>query len=120
MEANTRSFVIGAGYKIANFASVLKLKRGQQQGVSNDLTLNFDLQLNNNNALIRKIIDNTAQATSGTRTFSVKFTANYQLSKRITLGAYFDYQANTPLVSTTSYPTSSTNYGLSFNMSLVK
>ena len=120
VEANTRSFVIGAGYKIANFASVLKLKRGQQQGVSNDLTLNFDLQLNNNNALIRKIIDNTAQATSGTRTFSVKFTANYQLSKRITLGAYFDYQANTPLVSTTSYPTSSTNYGLSFNMSLVK
>ncbi len=120
VEANTTSFVIGAGYKIANFRSVLKMKGGKQQGVSNDLTLNFDLQLNNNNALIRKIADNTAQPTSGTRTFSIKFTANYQVSKRITMGAYFDYQANTPLVSTTAYPTTNTNYGLSFNMSLAK
>lgn len=120
VEANTTSFVIGAGYKIANFNSVLKMKGGKQQGVSNDLTLNFDLQLNNNNALIRKILDNTAQATSGTRTFGIKFTANYQMSKRITLGAYFDHQVNTPLVSTTAYPTTNTNYGISFNMSLVK
>ena len=36
------------------------------------------------------------------------------------MGAYFDYQANTPLVSTSSYPTTSSNYGLSINMSLVK
>ncbi len=120
VEANTTSFVIGAGYKIANFNTVLKMKGGKQQGVSNDLTLNFDLQFNNNNALIRKIVDNTAQATSGTRTFSIKFTANYQVSKRITMGAYFDHQMNTPLVSTTAYPTTNTNYGLSFNMSLVK
>ena len=120
VEANTTSFVIGAGFKIANFNSVLKMKGGKQQGVSNDLTLNFDLQLNNNNALIRKILDNTAQATSGTRTFGIKFTANYQMSKRITLGAYFDHQVNTPLVSTTAYPTTNTNYGISFNMSLVK
>lgn len=119
VEAVTKSFVIGAGYKIANFNSVLKMK-GKQQGVSNDLTLNFDLSLNNNSALIRKIESNTAQATSGTRTFSVKFTANYQMSKRITMGAFFDHQVNTPLVSTTAYPTTNSNYGLSFNMSLTK
>lgn len=50
----------------------------------------------------------------------MNFTANYVVSKRITMGAYFDYQSNTPLVSTTSYPTTNTNYGLSINMSLVK
>ncbi len=120
VEANTTSFVLGAGYKIANFASVLKMKGGKQTGVSNDLTLNLDFQLNSNNALIRKIADNTAQATSGTRTLNIKFTANYQMSKRVTLGAYFDHQVNTPLVSTTAYPTTNTNCGLSFNMSLVK
>lgn len=119
VEANTTTFSVGAGYKIANFASVLKIK-GKQQGVSNDLTLNFDLQINSNNALIRKIVDRTAQATSGNRTFGCKFTANYQMSKRVTLGAYFDYQVNTPLVSTTSYPTTNANYGLSFNMNLAK
>jgi len=119
VEGITRSFTIGAGYKIANFNKVLKIK-SKQTNVSNDLTLNFDFQLNNNTALIRKIEDGSAQATSGTRTLGINFTANYVLSKRVTLGAYFDHQINTPLVSTTAYPTTNSNYGLSINMSLAK
>lgn len=119
VEALTKSFVVGAGYKIANFNSVLKIK-SKQQGVSNDLTLNFNFQLNNNTSLIRKIEDRTAQATNGVRTLGINFTANYVMSKRVTLGAYFDHQVNTPLVSTSSYPTSNSNYGISLNMSLAK
>lgn len=119
VEGISRTFVVGAGYKIANFSSVLKLKR-KQQGVSNDLTLNFDFSLANNTALIRKIDANTTQATSGTRTLGINFTANYVMSKRVTLGAYFDHQVNTPLVSSTAYPTTNSNYGLSVNVSLAK
>ncbi len=119
VEGISRTFVVGAGYKIANFNSVLKLKR-KQQGVSNDLTLNFDFSLANNTALIRKIDTNTTQATSGTRTLGINFTANYVMSKRVTLGAYFDHQVNTPLVSSTAYPTTNSNYGLSVNVSLAK
>lgn len=119
VEANTKSFVVGAGYKIANFNTVLHMK-GSGRGVSNDLTLNFNFQWGNNNALIRKIVDGTAQATSGTRTTSINFTANYVMSKRVTLGAYFDWQVNTPLVSNSAYPTTNANYGLSVNMSLAK
>jgi hypothetical protein len=89
-------------YLIANFAITRNRKR------------------NSNTALIRKIEFNTAQATNGTRTWNINFTANYVVSKRITMGAYFDYQTNTPLVSTSAYPTTSSNYGLSINMSLVK
>ena len=111
--------MIGAGYKIANFNTVLKMKN-RQKGVSNDLTLNLDFQINNNTALIRKILDATAQPTSGTRTLGINFTANYVMSKRVTVGAYFDYQVNTPLVSTSSYPTTNSNYGISINMSLAK
>ena len=88
--------------------------------MSNDLTLNFNFQLNNNTSLIRKIEDRTAQATNGVRTLGINFTANYVMSKRVTLGAYFDHQVNTPLVSTSSYPTSNSNYGISLNMSLAK
>ncbi len=119
VESNSKSLVIGAGYKIANFNSVLKI-RSRQSTVSNDLTLNFNFQLSNNNALIRRIENNSAQATSGTRTTSINFTANYVMSRRVTLGAYFDYQVNTPLVSSSSYPTTNANYGLSVNMSLAK
>ena len=93
---------------------------GQQQGVSNDLTMNLDFTLSNNSALIRKIESNITQATSGTRTLSINFTANYVLSKRITLGAYFDHQVNTPLVSSSAYPTTNSSYGISVNLSLAK
>ena len=88
--------------------------------MNNDLTINLNVKMSNNASLIRKMELNTAQATNGTRTWGVNFTANYVVSKRITMGAYFDYQSNTPLVSTNSYPTTSSNYGLSINMSLVK
>jgi cell surface protein SprA len=92
--------------------------------VNNDLTFNLNVKMSNNTSLIRKFeSDNaqpTAQPTNGTRVWNVSFTANYVVSKRITMGAYFDYQSNMPLVSTTSYPTTSSNYGLSINMSLVK
>ena len=119
VEATSRSFTLGGSYKIANFNQVLKLKT-KQQNVNNDLTFNLNVKMSSNMALIRKIESNTAQATSGTRTWSVNFTANYVVSKRITMGAYFDYQTNTPLVSTSSYPTTNSNYGLTINMSLVK
>ena len=119
VEATSKSFSLGGSYKIANFNKVLKLKT-QQQNVNNDLTFNLNVKMSSNTALIRKIESNTAQATSGTRTWNVNFTANYVVSKRITMGAYFDYNNNMPLVSTTAYPTTNCNYGLSINMSLVK
>ena len=119
VEASSKSLVVGGSYKIANFNSILKLG-GKQQGINHDLTINADFTLSNNNALIRKIESNTAQATSGTRTVSINVTADYVLSKRLTVGAYFDHQINTPLVSSTAYPTSNTNFGISINLSLTR
>jgi hypothetical protein len=42
------------------------------------------------------------------------------VSKRIKMGAFFDMQTNTPLVSNNAYPTRNSNYGLKIEMSLVK
>lgn len=119
VEATSKQFTVGAGYKIANFNSILKLG-SKQGGVSNDLSLNLDVSFSNNQSLIRKIENAYTQATNGAQTFSVNFTASYVLSKRVTLSAFFDHQVNTPLVSNSSYPTSNTNYGISINMSLAR
>ena len=119
VETSGRGFTLGAGYKIANFNKVLRIKT-KQQNVNNDLEFKLNVKMTSNMALIRKIDTNTAQPTSGTRTWGIDFTANYVVSKRITMGAYFDYQSNTPLVSPTSYPTTNSNYGLSIKMDLVK
>lgn len=117
VEATTRGITAGVGYKIIGFNSVLKMK-GSQQGISNDLTLNADFSYQQSQALIRNIESNYAQATNGTRTISINFTANYVMSKRLTIGAFFDHQINTPLVSSSSYPTTNSSYGISFNLSL--
>ncbi|MDE6490102.1 MAG: cell surface protein SprA, partial [Muribaculaceae bacterium] len=119
VEAGSKGLTIGAGYKIVGFNTVLKM-RGSQTGVSNDLTLNADFSLSESQALIRRIESNYTQATSGTRTLSMNFTAAYVLSKRLTVSAFFDHQVNTPLVSTSAYPTSNSSYGISFNLSLAR
>jgi cell surface protein SprA len=120
VESTTKGVKVGAGYKIVGFNTFLKM-RGSQQGISNDLTLNANVGLDNTQALIRKISeDKYTQPTSGTRTFSINFTASYILSKKVTLSAYFDHQASTPLVTTSSYPTTNTSYGVSVNLSLAR
>ena len=119
VETTSKQFTIGAGYKIVDFNKIIKIG-SKQGGVSNDLSLNLDFSFSNNQSLIRRIETNYTQATQGTQTFSINFMASYQLSKRVTLNAFFDHQVNTPLVSNSSYPTSNSNYGISVNISLAR
>ncbi len=118
VEATNKAITVGAGYKIVGFNTVLKMKKST--GVSNDLTLNADFSFQESQALIRNIENNYTQATNGTRSISFNFTANYVMSKRLTIGAYVDHQVNTPLVSSSSYPTSNSSYGISLNLSLAR
>lgn len=119
VETTSKQFTIGAGWKIAEFNKFIKIG-GKQTGISNDLSVNLDLSLSNNQALIRRIETAYTQATIGTQTLSINFMASYQLSKRITLSAFFDHQVNRPLVSNSSFPTSNSNYGIAINMSLAR
>lgn len=119
VEANTTDITVGVSYKIANFNKILKIG-SKQTGVSNDLTINGDFSWRNTISLIRRIDENYTQATTGTQTLALKVTANYVMSKRITLGLYYDHQVNTPLVSSSAYPVTNSNYGVSIQLSLVK
>ena len=42
------------------------------------------------------------------------------MSRRLTIGAFFDHQVNTPIVSSSSYPTTNTSFGFNFNLSLAR
>ncbi len=119
VEATQKGITLGLGYKIVGFNTVLKMK-GSQTGVSNDLTVNADVSIANNQALIRRIEGNYTQPTSGTNTFNINVSASYILSKRLTMSAYFDHQVNSPIVTTSAYPTTNTSYGISFNLSLAR
>ncbi len=119
VETTSKQVSVGAGWKIPNFNNVIKFG-SSQGGTSNDLSLNLDVAFSNNQSLIRRIETAYTQATNGTQTFSINFMASYQLSRKITLSAFFDHQVNTPLVSNSSYPTTNSNYGISVNISLAR
>lgn len=119
VESTTSGITAGVGYKFVGFNSVLKIK-GSQQGISNDLTVNGDFSYQINQALIRRIETAYTQATSGTRTVSFNLTANYVLSRRLTIGMFFEHHINTPIVSSNAYPVTDTAYGLSFNLNLAR
>ena len=118
VESRTNEFVIGLGYKFTEFNKVLGMKK--TENFSNDLTVNLDFSFRKMQSVIRKIEDNFAQATSGNIAKTIQFSADYGLSRALTIRAFYDLQINTPLVSSASYPTSNSNYGVSLRFSLAQ
>ena len=118
VEATSNEFVIGMGYKLTEFNKVLKMKKTRD--FSNDLTVRLDFSFRKMQSLIRKIEERFTQATSGNIAKTIQFSADYGLSRALTLRAFYDLQINEPIVSTSSYPTSNSNYGISLRFSLAQ
>lgn len=139
VETNDNDIVFGLGYRLPDFNRIIgfgsnsikadrrrtRINRSQQSDQSNannlpefnnDLNIRVDISHKITDALIRKIEDGFTQATSGLKTTSIRFSADYALSRSLTLRAFFDKIINMPLVSSSAYPTSNTNAGLSLRM----
>ncbi|MDR3129324.1 MAG: cell surface protein SprA [Tannerellaceae bacterium] len=118
VENSNTEIVAGTGYKITQFNKVLRRKASQN--FSNDLNLSLDFSYRKSQALIRRIDDLSAQPTSGNVAKTLMISADYGLSKALTVRAFLDLQINEPLVSNNSFPTSNANYGLSLRFSLAQ
>jgi cell surface protein SprA len=119
-EIYNNEFVFGIGYIIKDFDMLIKLKSNQVKRVKNDLTMRLDFSIKDLSTLLRKIdTDEPPQATAGNKTIAVKFTADYVFSSKLNFRFFFDYQSNTPLI-TTSYPMSVINSGLSIKFMLTR
>ena len=137
-ESRSNDFVLGMGYKI-NDLKLFQPKRtvktkhrlntsankeNNQQtttnanGFSNDLNIRIDFSFRNQAALNRDILTGLTQATSGNKALQLSFTADYTLSKFLTLTAYYNRQTNNPLLTSSSYPTTTQDFGLSFKFLL--
>ncbi len=132
-ETRSNDFVIGMGYKIADlklFAPKKTVKSKSKgtgkdkttstnsKGFANDLNLRLDFTLRNQSALNRDILTQLSQATSGNKAVQVSFSADYALSKYLTLTAYYDRQMNKPLLTSSSYPVTTQDFGVSIKFIL--
>ena len=145
-ETTSNDWVIGAGYKINNFSLFgggghRRVKGGKKKssdedetggkkatnnknntrgGFNQDLNLRMDLSYRKQAAISRDIASLTSSASSGNTAFKLSFTADYSLSRLITMSFYYDMQTNTPLLSSSSYPTTTYDFGLNFKLSLTR
>lgn len=107
--------VIGTGYKFTNFRLPLTV-RGTKLKPS-DLNIRFDLSIRDNITVIRKVVENTTQATAGQRVFSIRSSADYLVGKNLTVSLFYDQQLTDPTIAT-SYVTGNiaTGVRLRFNL----
>lgn len=107
--------VIGAGYKFSNVKLPLKFQGNPLK--PSDLNVRFDLSIRENLTVIRKIEENTNQATAGQRVFSIRSSADYLVGKNLTVSLYYDQQLTDPKIAT-SYPTGNTAAGVRIRFNL--
>lgn len=118
-EAHTDEFVIGAGYTIKNLNFVTKNKNGVQKKVSNDLKLNVDVSYKDIKTLMRKVEENLTQASSGNKMWTLKLSADYVLSQKVSLQLFYDHESTFPLISS-SYPVKADNVGINIKLMLTR
>ena len=120
VETTSDDITAGTGYRI-NALKLFGARPGTGSNkVSNDLNMNVDFSFRNQNALCRNLREETTQATSGNRAIKVSFSADYTYSRMLTLNFYYDFQSNFPLVSTSSYPTSTHDAGFTLKFTLTR
>ena len=118
IESHNNEWVFGAGYILKNFNTILRIKQ-RQNAVNNDLTLRGDVSIKDMKAVIRKIEEEYSQPTSGSKALGIRFTADYVFSEKVNIGLYFNRLSNMPFISS-SYPTVSTDFGVTFRFLLTR
>ncbi|MBL4624840.1 MAG: cell surface protein SprA [Flavobacteriales bacterium] len=98
-ETKGMEYVLGMGYEIKKVKLPFQLREGTD--IISPLKLRADLSYRRNETIIRKIIEETQQTTSGQDIISIKVTADYNLSKALRLRGFADYGMNVPKTSTT-------------------
>lgn len=140
-EATSHDWVVGMGYKINDFklfggrrSRRVKSKgrnaddeknktqsaTSRNRGFNSDLNLRLDLSFRKQASICRDIASMTSSASSGNDAFKLSFSADYALSRLLTMSFYYDRQSNTPLLSSSSYPTVTQDFGLSMKFSLTR
>lgn len=123
VETYSQEIAFNIGYKIINFklfGGGKKANKSKQKSGGNDINIRADFSFKNTSSICRSIDKGTTQATSGNKSFNYSLTADYAYSKMLTFSLYFDRQKTIPLISTSSYPTTTTDFGISMKFSLTR
>jgi cell surface protein SprA len=107
-------YVFGLGYRIKNLKFRPSRSRRPLRG---DLVMKADASLRQNLTSVRIIDTESTQITGGQNLFALKFSADYNIGKRLIVGFYYDQTASKYAIST-SFPRVSVSAGFSMTYNI--
>ncbi len=108
-EINGKEYTVGLGYRFKDVTFVTNIG-GEKQRLKGDLNLKADVSLRDNITIIRNLDLDNNQITSGQNLLSIKFTADYALTKSLNALFFYDHSFSQFAVST-AFPQTTINTG---------
>ena len=105
-----KEYVIGLGYRIKDLRFVTNFG-GKKKVLKSDLNFKLDLSLRDNKTIIRYLDLVNNQTTAGQTLYGIQFTADYSLSKNLTVLFYYDHTFSEYAIST-AFPQTTIRSGL--------
>ncbi len=110
-EVNGIEYVVGVGYRIKDVVFTSRLADNPTNTVKSDIIIKADLTLRNNQTIVRYLDYDNNQLVAGQNIWTLKTTADYSLSKNLTMIFYYNHSFSKPVISTT-YPLTTISSGL--------
>ncbi|SFW65622.1 protein involved in gliding motility SprA [Sinomicrobium oceani] len=109
-ETTGKEYLLGLGYRFKEVPFTTGIG-GTRQTLKGDINLKADLSLRDNITIIRNLDLDNNQVTSGQTIWSVRFTADYALTKNFTTLFFYDHTFSKYAVST-AYPQTTIRSGI--------
>ncbi len=117
-EVTAWEYIVGLGYRFENLPLKFRSAGGDQKTLKSDLRVNLDVSLRNNLTILRRLVEETNEASVGQRALTIKTAGEYVVSEQVTIRVFFDRVVNTPLVGT--FATANTSFGFSVRFTLAQ
>lgn len=116
----TMEYIFGIGYRIEKLRLPF-IVAGKR--LENDLQLRLDIGIRDNKTTVNRLPDvnsgYTQTVTAGSQNITVKFYADYAISKSVSVRLFYDYMRTNPFMAG-QYRTANTNAGLSIRLTLTQ
>ncbi|PZU84335.1 MAG: cell surface protein SprA [Chryseobacterium sp.] len=107
-------FVVGYGYILKNLKIRINYK-GKARDIKSDLNMRADLSIRDSKTTITNILIDDSQVTGGQKIFSLKLSADYNMSQNLNLKFFYD-QMMTKYKISTAFPLSTLRAGITATM----
>ena len=116
-ESKAQDVTVGFGYIIKDVQFRIVEQGGAPRTIKSNLELKLDVKFSDNQTVIRRILEDFYQPTAGQTRTTIKFTADYRMSRRLTTQFYYD-QTVSSFKTSQAFPTNQWQSGIALRLNL--